>query len=177
MSDFHVFEDSELSLIVSLPVRVGAWIARQDDDVRSTRDEQREVRALTAVIEELSKINKSPFAAELAQRALGGRSLWGGWMEMPEDRLFSDVTRACHMVDQRMPQGTGKAFRSALWRVARAVAMAYGESEAENASENMFSTLVRNLVGKLESATPDDPTHVSPSEAQALKKLKAALQS
>lgn len=81
------------------------------------------------------------------------------------------------MVDARMPNDTGKAFRSALWRVARAVAMAYGESEAENASENMFSTLVRNLVDKLESATPDDPAHVSPSEAQALKKLKAALQS
>lgn len=178
MSYFDDFLEEELARIISLPARIGIWVALADNVRVTDKDERRESRALEAVLKLLSKNKKSPFVADVAGQTLTYRHQWGDWSKGGEDLLMADIVTATRMIDDRLPAGTGRAFRSMLWRVARVVAMAYGEIKGpgDNLGHDMLlGGLIETLMDGLEDVMPDDPQNLSEAEDRALQKLKAAL--
>lgn len=179
MDYLNDFTEDERLMLVSLPLRVGAWMARLDNVKTLDQDEKKENRALLAVLEVLAAAKPAPFVAELAAATLRSRPDWPHWVQgMDEAGLMADIQKACRMVDARMPEGTGRSFRGALWRLAKTIAQAYDEENPDDLStESLIGQAVVVLMGSFEGAMPDDPENISGKEREALKKLRSALKS
>src|SRR5688572_10763054 len=177
MSFFDDFLEEELDLIISLPYRVGVWMAHVDD-VETDRDDHMEIRALESILKAISKADKTaPFVAAVVEQTLTFRYVWDEWAALPG--FERDVTRAARMVEERMPEGTGRNYRRALWLIALTVARAWGEfkgSEDDLSDEMVLGGVINRLMDRLHDADEGAPENISPAEAEALRTLRAALQ-
>jgi hypothetical protein len=179
MDYLNDFTDDERFVLVSLPLRVGVWMARLDNVKTLDQDEKKENRALMTVLEVLAGAKNAPFVAEVTSATMKGRPDWPHWVQGTDEAgLMVDIQRACRMVDARLPAGTGRSFRGALWRLAKTIAQAYDEENPDDLStESLIGQAVVVLMGSFEGAMPDDPENISGKEREALKKLRSALKS
>lgn len=172
MPSFDDFLKEELELIVSLPYRVGIYVARADDAKATRRDEKREARALRAVLESLSAQDKKcPFLAEVAQQSLSHERHWPAWRA--KKGLAEDIGRGLKLMDARLPAENVKEFRRALFHIGCVVAQAYNEKDGE--SEALAAQWVAILSDRLFDPLAKNPENISAAERAALQKLKETL--
>lgn len=175
-SVFTDFLEEEIVLLVSLPYRVGVWMSQADDDASTERDDEREQRALEAVLKNIADSKKqTPFTSAVAEETLRYQNMWSGWGEQLET-LFPDLKQAMYLIDDRLPKENAGNYRKCLIDTATAVAMAYGEFEenAEPEKSSFFGNLMTKINDKLHPLS-EDPENLSASEQEALKKLREAL--
>ncbi|MEM6781253.1 MAG: hypothetical protein AAF569_05270 [Pseudomonadota bacterium] len=176
MSIFTDFLEEEIILLVSLPYRVGVWMSQVDDDASTDRDDEREQRALEAVMKQIAADKKqTPFASAVVQETLTYPDHWAGWGQQI-DTLMDDIAKATALIDDRLPQDNAQNYRKCLLTVASAVAHAYGEfEEAESEEKPSFFGNLMNKISDKVNVLSDDPDNMSPAEQDAMKKLRTAL--
>lgn len=176
MSIFTDFLEEEVVLLVSLPYRVGIWMSQVDDDASTERDDEREQRALEAVLKQMAADTKeTPFVAAVAKETLTYPDYWTQWGQQL-DTLMDDINTAKGLIDDRLPRDNAKNYRKCLMKVARSVAYAYGEFEEANEPEkpSFFGNLMAKISDKM-NVLEENPENMSPAELQALKKLRDTL--
>ncbi len=173
MPSFDDFLKEDLELIISLPYRVGMFVARADNDRDTLRDEQREEKALIAVLESLGDNRRAcPFLAEVADESLSHRAAWAGWRA--KKGLAEDIARSLRLMKGRLPEESVTQFRKGLFHIGCVVAQAYGES-APQRGEALMSELMTRLSDRFFDPLEKNPENISAAEKAALQKLKDAL--
>lgn len=174
MPFFTDFHKEDLELIVSLPYRVGVFIARADNAIDTNRDEAREERALKVVLDSLSEQHETcPFLAEVAGQSLLHRDHWPAWRA--RKGLADDIARAQRIMEPRLPTGSVDEFRRALFHIGCVVAMAYGEQSDAHNSEALAGQMIGRLADRFFDPLEKNPENVSAAEKAALQKLREAL--
>lgn len=180
MGYFDDFLEEEAALIVSLPYRVGEWIAAMDDVAQTERDDTQERRALEKVLERMAGDGKRmPFVAAVFQECLRNKGMWAQWRTVSSS-VTEDSGRAARLIAGRMPPEYARNYRKALLEVAEVVAHAYGEFMGDGdtlESEMPLADLLTKLMDCFAvSGQAGDPENVSKAERKALRELDAALQ-
>lgn len=174
MPHFDDFLKEDLELIVSLPYRVGIFVARADNARDTDRDEKREEKALRAVLECLgAQEEKCPFLAEVAQESLRHHAYWPAWRA--KKGLAEDIARALRIMEPRLSAESVTQFRRALFHIGSVVAMAYGEQCDQHHSEALAGQLIARLSDRFFDPLEKNPENISAAEKAALQKLKEAL--
>ena len=178
MTYFSDFQPEELSLILSVPYRAGAYVAHADDVEGCERDDIKEMAALEKVLIHLrDKAGKGSFSGALLDEILGHKEDWASWGH-DLSSVTGDVSRAVRLVLQRLPEKELKLYRWCVFQTAKTVAMAANEADtrADNLSPAMGGDLMmavrRWLYARNIEALPEN---ISPAEKDALQKLQAAL--
>jgi hypothetical protein len=173
MALLNDFQKEDVETIISLPYRVGVWIAHADDVQSTKRDEKREEKALKAVLNSLeSNKRKWPFLAEVVDETLDNKRLWPKWAARQD--LHGDIARACAVIAEHQPAETVVQFKKALFHIACTVAQAAGDDDDLH-SEALIGEIAAKLADKFFDPLAKNPENISAAEKAALQKLKDAL--
>lgn len=174
---------TDKELVASLPYKVGVWMGQAADE-GGDRDDRLEMRALERVLEEFAKgIKVPPFVRQVCGQAIEHRARWSSWADS-----YMNVPAECRQAIAILKDVEGisdrdvRFYRSALRKIAIAVAEAYGEfgmlDEEEGGAEEKqggFLDKIGEAVASFTGADDPSPENISPAEQQALKILVEAL--
>lgn len=180
MSVLSGFSDDELQLLISLPYKVGVYVADADDE-EGELDDEVEARALEACLRAVAQKYDGPGVVDdFVRGALGGRAQWPVWAEKSYN-IIPDCERAIVLLRQKVDSEDVKNYRAALLEIASTVAQAYGEFVSFDEfpdDEGFFSTVAAKIAGVFSGMGADDvghPSNVSAAEDSAISRLSAAL--
>ncbi len=167
--------------LIRLPYRIGLWLS-QSDQTGGSESNILEQNALESVILSYGEdVCKSEFTQSVMEKTVLGYEQWDTWAEHIEDvpkecetlifLLSSDVSTK-HLND----------FKESLFEIAETVALAYREIEEEDISflDSLYIR-IRILQKKWDAFIKkydfslDHVLNISPSEEDALRKLKGVL--
>lgn len=180
MSALSAFSEEEITLLASLPYKVGVWVSHADDE-EGELDDVREMKALTTCIKAVTKAYDGPgLVDDIARETLKRESLWPQWT----DRAFNilpDCQKAIVLLKEKSGLQDAKNYKAALLEIATTVAQAYGEFNSFDEipeDEGFFGGIVNKVVGGFSGLSKDDANHpmnVSAAEDSAISQLAAAL--
>lgn len=175
MTSLFDYKPEEIDKIIALPLKIGLWISHMDDE-EGDLDDARERKALLSVLKSFSSDeNRSQLVHEIASEALKRQAKWKGWLSDP-GYAMPDLTKTLMVIDSQAAPDDKRAFRSMLYDLGEAVALAYGEfgmiDGDGKALDGFFDTLIHRIRSKADEGMPGN---VSASELEALEKLRAAL--
>lgn len=181
MARIDELSPAEKELVASLPYKVGVWMGQAADE-GGDKDDRLEMQALERVLDEFSKgIKVPPFVRQVCSEALERRVRWDSWsssyMNVPDEcRQAVAVLKAVEAINDR----DIRFYRSALRKVAIAVAEAYGEFgmlDEESGAEKAggFLDKLGEAIGAFTGADEPSPENISPAEQEALSALVKAL--
>jgi len=179
MPFFDDFMEEERVLIISLPYKVGVWVSQADDVAETEADDDKEFKALRAVLSGIAKEKQqAPFVSEIVDQTLTYQNMWPEW-KAASGQTLEDVQRVIDMMRARLPEENVRNYARALKRIATVVAHAYGEfegAEGEQKDEGFFGGVITKILERVpESGEAENPENVSPAEQAALKKLSEIL--
>jgi hypothetical protein len=174
MTALSEFTDEQVSLLISLPYKVGVWIS-YTDDAEGEDDDEREMKALRSCLRAVAKLHEgNGLISEIMTRCLQSQDEWSVWAD-DSFHVPADAFRAMEAIKGRAPAKTIKAFRAVMMEIATAVAQAYGEfGEFEDEGEGFFGKII-GAFAKLGYDDKNHPMNVSAAEDSALSQLAEAL--
>jgi hypothetical protein len=173
MSALNDFTDEDRALIVSIPVRVGYWIAHIDDVQSSARDDRREQLALERALKLIvTKTDDARFINDVAEFALSSQVSWPQWSDNA-GTVLADIPKALKLIEGMLTPKDLKDYKSAVYRVAGVVAQAaHEEGNAATKDGGILFRLADRLSVKTDMSEPEN---ISITEKAALQKLMACL--
>lgn len=179
MSYFGDFQSEELSLILSIPYRAGVWVSHIDDVTGTSRDDHREDIVLEKTLRKIKgKVDPESFVSEIIQEILTHKSEWAFWEERALD-VLDDIPKAVKLVRDRLPASEAVSYQKCIFHIAKTVALAVGEGDAESedlSRDVMGSKLLTKVVDWMSVKAGDVvPENISSAEQDALKRLLQCL--
>ncbi len=170
-SHFSDFLDDELSLILSMPVRIGTWAAHMDDARHANHDEKREEDAMLRIISAIhDRTFEGSFVYAVMDSILSRKDYWPVWEAAWED-VMDDLPRAMRLIKDRLPEDEIRAFQKSIYQIGVVVAQAASET-VQHDTNKMLTRLMDRLSVRTDL---HDPENVSETEKAALKKLLQCL--
>ncbi|GJL85114.1 MAG: hypothetical protein DHS20C02_08890 [Micavibrio sp.] len=180
MSELSIFSDEEITLLTSLPYKVGVWISHADDE-EGEADDEREMKSLSACLKAVAKEYDGPgLVDDIARETLKREPFWMEWTDQSYN-ILPDCEQALVLLKEKAGLQDAKNYKSALLEIAATVAQAYGEFNGFDEvpeEEGFFGSIVNKVVGGFSGMSKDDANHpmnISPSEDSAISQLAAAL--
>lgn len=178
MTQLSSFSDADAELIVSLPYRAGLYVSYADDE-DGKRDDELEMRAMQACLNEVSKMHEEQaLTSEIAASILSRQDQWDAWSQgvfqiepLCEKTILALKTQA---TDEEV-----KDYIKLILELSSAVAQAYGEFGEDPAPEKgFFGKAMSKIVGGFSGMSSDDinhPMNVSAAEDSAIARIAGAL--
>lgn len=169
-------EPEDVSLVISLPYRVGVWMSHADDE-GGEGDDASEGDALDRIIRKVGKRHESsPFVKETVGETLRRRKEWPSWGENILG-VAQECEKALKLLKPVLDKPDFDAFRKVLYQIAATVAEAYGEFGEDEDSGG--GGLVARLVGSAKNAVSGEKggefINISAAEREALETLEGIL--
>ena len=181
MSQLSFYDPEILSLLISVPYRIGIWVSHAEDEDGETDDEL-EITALENCIREVAKAHdQSGLVNEVGARILSERTQWEDWAGNAF-LVLKDCDLVVRALKAHAPADEFKDYKAFLMEIATSVAQAYGEFGLfeEEKKEGGMAGLMKKIVGGfsgLSKANANHPMNVSPAEESVIAELKALLDS
>ena len=180
MNALSVFSDEEITLLVSLPYKVGVWVSHADDE-EGEADDEREMKALSTCLKAVARKYDGPgLVDDIARETLKREKFWLEWTDQSYN-ILPDCEKALALLKEKAGLQDAKNYKAALLEIAATVAQAYGEFNSFDEipeDEGFFGRIVKKVVGGVVGLSKDDANHpmnISASEDSALSQLAAAL--
>ncbi len=180
MSELSIFSEDEVTLLVSLPYKVGVWVSHADDE-DGEADDEREMKALAMCLKAVAKEYDGPgLVDDIARETLKREPFWLEWTDQAYN-ILPDCEKALALLKEKAGLQEAKNFKSALLEIGSTVAQAYGEFNSFDEipeDEGFFGGIVNKVVGGFSGLSKDDANHpmnISASEDSAISQLAAAL--
>lgn len=177
MTSLFDYRSEDIDKIIALPLKIGQWVSHMDDE-EGDLDDERERKALLSVLKSFGKDENRPqLVREIANEALKRQAKWKGWLADP-GYAMPDLTKTMGVIDSQATPDDKRAFRSMLFDLGEAVALAYGEFGMIDGDGEALDGFFDKLIHRIRSKSDEGmPGNVSASELEALEKLRAALKS
>ncbi|MGH1402815.1 MAG: hypothetical protein ACRBDL_01080 [Alphaproteobacteria bacterium] len=178
MSQLSFYTDEDFKAIVSLPYRVGINVSYADDE-EGEQDDEREMRALSACIAEISRLHDGvELTKAIAEEVLNSKDEWAEWSQ----GVFN-IEPLCEQAILALKKQANadeiKDYIKMVLEIATAVAQAYGEfGEEPEPEKGFFGKAMTKIVGGFSGMSDDDANHpmnVSAAEDSAISTIAAAL--
>jgi len=177
-SFWHKLSPQQRDILIRLPIMVSGWISSAEDNSGTNLDNKRERQAMGAMIQRYKKAQKTaPFIAFIAVQLDQQRDQWPQWKSKATQEICLDrIKEALKLCHQSGNKTYLNQYKRLLWQMAMGVATAYDESaDPDNEMHvDRFFAWIASFFGP--PAIKNFPQNISKKEAQALKKLRMALQ-
>ncbi len=176
----HELPDKERLLLSALPYKVGVFVSHAVDEAGEV-DDRKEMKALSSLLKTLSEGLEIPaIVRQICQGALDRQDHWEIW-ENNSLRTPDECRQAIALLKPRLSEKDLRYFRSALLKIAVAVAEAHGEFDMYDEEEQQ--TGMGRFFGKIKDAMSQmsgeggetKADNISPAEQAALDRLSSAL--
>ena len=175
------FDEEFKKKLIRLPYRIGFWLS-QSDQTGGDESDELEQEALESVILSYGEdVCKSEFTQSVMEQTVALYEEWDSWAEN-----IGDVPKECESIIYMLSTEVGPKslsdFKTSLFEIAETVALAYRELEEQetNFLDNIYMQI--RIVQKKWDAfikrydfSLDHVLNISPSEEEALIRLKGAL--
>jgi hypothetical protein len=175
--DLNDFQPAERKLLVSLLYRIGAWIGETEDE-QGDRDDRKEHKALESIIRAVAHANgKSPLVQAMAKECFVYQNQWQEWGKR-DSNILKDCATAIGIMKAKTSETDVRIYKAALFRIAEAVASAYGEfGEDLRKDEGIVGRFLEKMGDAVKKPLDGDNgfLNIAPAEQEALSQLKAVL--
>ena len=167
----------ERDALVALPYRVGLFVSFSDLS-GGWGAQEKELETLSSILREFSEdFCKSEFSQSVLMQTLRARAQWPSWSQNI-DSVPVEVELALDSIKMALSDKSLLDFKTVLFDIATAVAMAFREDDGESQSSASRPSILTKILGGFGFAgkvTLFPQINVSQAERVALAKLAKAL--
>ena len=174
-------DDDLQKQVVKMPYRIGMFVS-QSDTVGGDKADEKELQALEVIVTSYAEdYCKSEFIEQVMRQTVLSKSAWDEWA-----KNINSVPEECqallHQLEETMAEKDLNAFKSILYEIGRAVALAYRELDSSVSGMVMMRRRFRFFKQKMvarktgqEQLRWEQYLNISGAEQRALDKLQDAL--